>query len=83
MCMPVSISRWTRQTLFEMEVPQAPRGCIQSCLAQAGTEWWMNHPQRAAIQAEPGLWTPLRCWGDEVAINKERSRTLVIKIRPL
>jgi hypothetical protein len=43
----------------------------------------MNHPQRAAIQAEPGLWTPLRCWGDEVAINKERSRTLVIRIRPL
>ena len=40
--------------------------------------WWVAHPYRTAILSDPERCAPIRVWGDESAINKERDRNVLI-----
>ena len=42
-------------------------------------EWWRVHPLRLQILSEPENWAPLRLFGDDLAVNKERNRNIFLK----
>ena len=38
------------------------------------------HPHQHEVETNPSMFSPLRLWADEVALNKERNRTLTIAL---
>ena len=72
---------WNKDAWVEVFFGNHPHDPIEfwDHIARWSPTWWQKHLLRTTILSDKASWAPLKLFGDDVAINKERDRNVLVK----